>query len=58
MNSCSRIPFGHSVGQEGIEPTTNGLKTHCSTSELLARKQDCQLDIDEGDSDSTSYSDE
>ena len=28
------------VGRDGIEPSTNGLKVHCSTAELTARKRD------------------
>ena len=26
------------VGRDGIEPSTNGLKVHCSTAELTARE--------------------
>lgn len=27
------------VGREGLEPSTNGLKVHCSTTELTTRQK-------------------
>lgn len=27
------------VGREGLEPSTNGLKVHCSTTELTTQKK-------------------
>lgn len=38
--SHERVPLGGTsrmVGEVGVEPTANGLKGHCSTTELLTR---------------------
>src|SRR5690348_4488492 len=37
------------VGREGIEPSTNGLKVHCSTAELTAPLQSITLSAQRDD---------